>query len=66
MKESLGRLEQAKRDCLGREKWRLTCCDHPLGEPQLLEEARCQREVDVDMIGKSSEWKNYLKIYRLI
>ncbi len=26
-----GGLEQAKRECLDRERWRLFCCSHPLG-----------------------------------
>ena len=27
-----GGLDQAKRECLDRERWRLFCCSHPLGE----------------------------------
>ncbi len=27
-----GGLDQAKRECLDRERWRLFCCGHPLGE----------------------------------
>ncbi len=26
-----GGLEQARRECLDRERWRLFCCGHPLG-----------------------------------
>ncbi len=26
-----GRLDQAKRECLDRERWRFFCCFHPLG-----------------------------------
>ncbi len=26
------RLNQTRRECLNREKWRLSCCGHPLGE----------------------------------
>lgn len=66
MEKSFGGHKQAKKDCLGRERWRLTCRCHPHGGFQLLEGAWFQRQVDVDMIDKCSEWENDLEINRLI
>ncbi len=39
-----GKLDQAKRECLDRQRWRLFCRGHPLGECSQRE--RCVRAID--------------------
>ncbi len=60
-----GGLDQARRECLDREKWKVFCCGHPLGVcSQRKKGARAiDRYIEQEMWFAMAVWRGYSTYY---